>query len=403
MTIMVNARHTPATAHGTAGRAQGIALILPVVLPVMGAVLMAPVIPALSQAFATTPHADILVPAAITVPALMFVVGSPIAGWASDRFGRMGLLLAGLFLYAFCGTAPLWLSSLPQIILSRALLGLCEAVIMTCSTALIGDCFSGRAREMWLTQQSVVSALSAVVFVLAGGMLGEFGWRTPFVAYGLSVLLVPLILACVRPAHRSHPENGETTPRQSAGIPWTVFGGVCLLVMMASIFFYVMPIQIGFLLSAQGITAPRLIGLATAAGTLATPVGALIYTRARRPNMSNMAALGFLLMAVGVGTMAKAPTFALIVAGGVIHGVGWGIALPTMLNWAMGLLVHDLRGRGTGVFMSSVFVGQFLSPMIVLGLSTALGGLSSGILALAVAGLVLAAVVKIRARRPKTA
>ncbi|MNO05847.1 Major Facilitator Superfamily protein [compost metagenome] len=67
------------------------------------------------------------------------------------------------------------LDDLGAILLSRAGLGLAEAVIMTCCTALIGDYFDGRERVQLLSWQTIVTSLSATVFFMLGGVIGEQG------------------------------------------------------------------------------------------------------------------------------------------------------------------------------------------------------------------------------------
>ncbi|QCG89013.1 MFS transporter [Azospirillum sp. TSH100] len=381
-----------------AATAQSVSLILPVILPVMAAVLVAPVIPDISRAFAAEPNAGLLVPVAITIPALMLALFSPLAGWLADRFGRKRLLVAALLVYAVCGVAPIWLDHLPAIILARALLGICEAAVMTCSTTLICDHNQGRERERWLAMQSVVASLSAIPLIAVGGLLGEQGWRTPFAIYGLAAFLAPVILFLVEEA----PKELHKTVETASALPWRRFATVSLLVLTASLLFYIVPIQMGFLLAIQGIASPQMIGLATATGSLAIPVGALLFRRLSRKSTPLMAGLAFAGMGLGLLVMAMAGDFPSIVAGAVLHGFGWGIALPLLLTVAMAGLPFDLRGRGTGLFMGAVFIGQFLSPLGVAAVDRLAGGLLPAIEIFAVCGLLLAATATLTLRGTQT-
>ena len=347
------------------------------------AVLLAPVILALTTAFADKPNTQAIVPLAIVVPALVLALFSPIAGWLADRFGRRSMLIAALAVYSVVGTAPMWLATLPQIILSRGLPGVCESIIVISSTALIGDCFFGPDREKWLAAQAGISALSAILFIVIGGALGENGWRAPFAAYGIAVFFIIPILMFIR-----EPQRHEQ-PQVAQKVDYRLFGWISLIAIIASIMFMVVPIQIGFLLAAQGITSPQMIGLATAAGSLAVPVGAYMFRRLSHRPFALLGAAGLVFMAVGLAIMAKSPSFGVTVAGSIVHGFGWGIGLPTVLTWAMAQLHFDLRGRGTGVFMAAVFVGQFISPVAVIGLQAATGALTTAVLVMA--GLALIA------------
>jgi sugar phosphate permease len=76
--------------------------------------------------------------------------------------------------------------------------------------------------------------------------------------------------------------------------------------------------------------------------------------------------------------------------------------LPTLITWAISTLPPAQRGTGTGLWMTASFLGQFLSPLAVLGLRQVTGSLSGAIQVYAVAcGLCgLSAVVCLRGSPP---
>ena len=90
-----------------AGFAQSILLLLGSCLPVLGAVLLAPVLPGIQAHFADTPGANVLVPIALTLPALMIALLAPVAGLIADRLGRKPLLLGAMLLYSVFGLLPI--------------------------------------------------------------------------------------------------------------------------------------------------------------------------------------------------------------------------------------------------------------------------------------------------------
>jgi len=173
------------------GVLQGIILLLPITLAVMGIAVLVPIVPQLMTHFANVPNYQYLVQGGVlTMPALCTALCSPFAGWLSDRVGRRRLLIAAMIAYAFVGIAPIVLDDLWAIIASRVGVGICEAVVMTVSTTLISDYFKGHAREKWLASQTAVASLSALVLVAIGGLLGaHYGWRGPFGVYLFSLLL----------------------------------------------------------------------------------------------------------------------------------------------------------------------------------------------------------------------
>src|SRR6478672_11874164 len=207
----------PTAGGRSAGLAQLILLLTGSCMSVLGAVLIAPVLPQMAEAFAGTPGVEVLVPIVLTVPALLIGLAAPFAGIIVDRVDRKRLLLIAMIAYAIFGTAPLYLNSLGAIVGSRVLVGICEAAIMTCCTTLIGDYWTGPKRSKYLGLQTLVAALAATVFLALGGVLGANGWRTPFWMYVIALILViPMAKLLWQPARPSDYVKGESL----GPVPW---------------------------------------------------------------------------------------------------------------------------------------------------------------------------------------
>lgn len=374
-------------------------------LPILGAVLIAPVLPRMQDHFADSPGAAALVPVALTVPALALGLLAPFAGVLIDRLGRRRLLVAATVAYAVVGTAPLWLDSLPAIVVSRALVGVAEAVIMTSCTTLIGDYWTGRARDRFLALQTVCAALSATAFFVIGGAVGSAGWRAPFWAYAVSLLLAPMMAVVLRaprdaaaaatPADGAAPAARAAQPRP---FPFRRLAGTCTLTFFGAVVFYTVPVEMSFLLDDLGITAPAAIGLATAIASAATVAGAAGFARFADRAQRYLPYV-LVLCAAGFGVMAVATAAPVLIAGAVVNCLGTGVLLPTLLTRAMALLGHEDRGRGTGLWNAAFFLGEFICPLVLLGVSAAVGGLAGAVGVLAVATAAVAAGLHLGARR----
>src|SRR5690606_21800490 len=73
---------------------------------------------------------------------------------------------------------------------------------------------------------------------------------------------------------------------------------------------------------------------------------------------------GFLLTGVGYGALGQAGGWALIAVGMVIGGVGFGLVGPARNVWMADEAPPLLRGRILSGLTTSIFLGQFLSPII---------------------------------------
>jgi MFS family permease len=332
----------------------------------------------------------------LTAPALVIGLTAPFAGRVVDRLGRKRVLVAALVVYAFVGTAPLWLPSLPLIVASRVLVGLTEAVIMTACTTLLADYFHGSQRERYFGLQVVFTTVSATLFFAVGGVLGSRSWRAPFWVYVVSLPLAVLAAKFVwQPASRSQADAHATKlPR----LPWRQLAAPVGVTLLGGLVFYVLIVELSFKLAAIGVTNTGTIGAVSAIGALGTAVGAFLFGRLARLGPAVTVPLAFALSGVGLLGLALAPSVPVVVLFAVVTGFGNGLLLPSMLTWALSSLTFEQRGRGTGVWTSALFIGQFVCPLVVLALSGALSGLTSALLVLGAVSV--AAAVGVRLVQP---
>ncbi|MGW8597641.1 MFS transporter [Streptomyces sp. NPDC055893] len=381
----------PSTDHATApaGRLPAALLMAGSCLPVLGAVLLAPVLPRMQDHFATVPGSAALVPIVLTIPALALALLAPFAGVIVDRLGRKRLLVAATALYAVFGTAPLWLDSLHHILISRILVGVAEAAIMTACTTLIGDYYSGKLRDRYLALQTMCASASATVFFVLGGALGAANWRAPFWLYAVGLLLAPVMARSLPTSLSVDRGQQSDTPAVRRPFPVRRMAGICLLTLFGAVVFYAVPVEMAFLLDDLGVTSTGAIGAVTAVASAATVLGSVIFTRLS-PRRHHLPAV-FALCAVGFLLMGFADSLPLLVAGAVVNCIGTGMLLPSLVTRAMDRLEFADRGRGMGLWTAAFFFGEFLCPLVLLAGKATAGTLATAVSILGVATIALAA------------
>jgi MFS family permease len=378
----------PATPR-TAGPAQLALLLAGSCMPVLGAVLIAPVLPQMEDHFAGVAGAEVLVPVVLAVPALLVGLAAPFAGVVVDAVDRKRLLIVAMIAYSVFGTAPLYLQSLGAIIGSRVLVGVCEAAIMTCCTTLIADYWSGSRRSRYLGVQVLVAALSATVFLGVGGALGSAGWRAPFWLYAsAAVIAVPMLLLLWQPAA----ERTGTGPRRLPPVPWRQLLAPCLVTIAGGIVFYALIVELSFVLDDAGVTATATIGAISAVMSLATAAGSGAFAKLSGLSPRRLLPVAFGVSAAGFVIVAATGSVPVIAAGAVLTGAGTGLLLPTLLTWAINRLHFEQRGRGTGLWTGALFLGEFLAPLLIAGLGAGTGGLRPALAILGALAAVLAVV-----------
>jgi MFS family permease len=380
-------------------------------LPIMGGLLIAPILPEIQRRFSGVPGVEYLAPIVQTIPALFVAILAPFAGAIVDALGRKRPLVIALALYAAFGTAPLWLDSLHSIIVSRAGVGLAEAVIMTCCTTLIGDYYDGARRSKYLALQVTWVALSASLFFLVGGLLGEFGWRAPFWVYGISLLIAPLAQIYLWEPERKRRTEVEQEPAPGGAAAPSfrplLLLGICGISLITIIAFYVVPVHLAYLLNGLGIRSSRTIGLLASLANVMIMLGTVLFHRLFIVGFTpaRLLALSFACSGSGLLILAAATTMKTATIGLLINGFGGGLLIPTLLSWNMRTLPLERRGLGTGAWTASTFLGQFVNPLVVLALAGIAGGRAGavhliGLGLMALMGVSLAASLK-SARKPE--
>jgi EmrB/QacA subfamily drug resistance transporter len=126
-------------------------------------------------------------------------------GSLSDRFGRKGMLLAGL---AVVGTASLaggFTTTAAQLIAARAVMGLGAAMTFPATLSLISNVFTerrerARAIGLWGAIAGVAIAMGPIV---GGWLLEHFSWASIFIAMAPVAAVAALGVAVAVPASRN--------------------------------------------------------------------------------------------------------------------------------------------------------------------------------------------------------
>lgn len=336
-------------------------ILLISIMTVMAAATIAPSLPLLAEVFKSTPHSALLSKLILSVPALFIAISAPFAGRFIDRFGRINLLYFGLILYAISGTSGYFLDNIYHILIGRMLLGISIGITMTIAITLIGDYFEGEERRRFIGIQGAFITTGGVIFITIGGFLADISWQMPFLIYLLSLLVLPMILFFLTEPSQSIVQS-QTNVEKSSGLINLIY--VTAFVFM--ILFYIIPTQLPFQLREIGVEKNSLAGIALAINALGGVIGSLFYSRVKQKiKFSSVFSLGFLLMAIGYLITGLTFSFLWVLIAMFIAGLGFGIVLPNMNLWVIQLTKAEVRGKNIGVLTTSIFIGQFISPLVV--------------------------------------
>jgi MFS family permease len=381
-----------------------------VILMLSGGVMLGLVVAAMSPVaheasvyFAKSGDGDLVAQMIVTVPSIGVIIGGPLSGWGIARTGTKNFMLAALAIFGVAGSAGLYLESATFLMVSRFILGLATAGIVTSMITMISEHFTAEARGRIFGFQSASGAAAGVLTIFIAGQLGQaYGWRAPFALYLLSlavlvlgVFYLPKTTPVVRPAERS---KLPVDWKQLIAL-WPLY----LMILPMFVAVYMPNIQVSFLLRDDGITGPSIQSYVILTGAFTVAVSALCFGPvSRRFSGAQILLACFIFQGLGITVMGLSHTSPLIALGCGILGIGTGIANPLISDLLVARTTPEMRSSAIGLSYTARYSGDFINPLIMRPIAIAIGLHSAFIVvgALFLAGVAVAVIWRQTLRKP---
>jgi len=335
-----------------------ISLLLVATLGVMSGITIVSALPLISHTFSNIPHIEFLSKLMLTIPSIVIAVFAPFLGHLVDKWGRLKPLYLGILLFVLGGSSGLYLDNFYFILAGRALLGVAVALIMTSSTALIGDYFSGEARHKFMSVQGMAVAIGGISFISLGGFLAQVHWSYPFAIYLLPLLFFPFLVKSLYEPKMHKTVAGEIEIKSSL-IP------VYITAFLAMVLFYMMPTQLPYFIVNTLHEEPRTIGFVIATAMIFNALTSMQYAKIKaRLSYLQIYVVTFVLFGLGLLIMSQASSIVQLFYSTLFMGMAFGLLLVNTNAWFLSEVPASKRGKASGILASSFFFGQFSSPLI---------------------------------------
>jgi MFS family permease len=335
-----------------------ISLLLIATMGVMSGITVVSSLPLISKTFSHIPHIEFLSKLMLTIPSIIIALFAPMAGIIVDKFGRLKPLYTGIILFVLGGSSGFYLHDFYAILTGRAVLGIAVALLMTSSTALIGDYLNEKGRHKFMSTQGMAVALGGIVFITAGGFLAQLHWSYPFAIYILPLLFLPLLVSSLyEPKKHIHLENEIEIEAKL----WPVY----LTAYFAMVLFYMMPTQLPYLIIDTLHGEPSTIGFVIATAMMFNALTSRQYAKLKaRFTYIEIYMITFIFFGTGLFIISQASSIAQLFYSTAFIGIGFGLILVNTNAWFLSKVPAHKRGKASGMLASSFFLGQFSSPLI---------------------------------------
>lgn len=348
-------------------------------LTVMSGAAVAPALARIAVSFPDVSPTSIKL--ILTMPAVFIILFSLLSGRLSARFSKRRLLACGLVIYLLGGVGGGLANRFELLLAARAMLGMGVGLIMPLSTGLIADFFVGDQRARMMGYATAASNLGGIFATLLSGMLAVYNWRYAFGVYAASLAVLLLVLLFL-------PESGGKQVRQDderSRLPKAVYiwaTGAFLLMLG----FYAIPVNLAIFLERNGLGNASAAGMTIAIVTASGFVAGLSFGPVQALLRKLLPPLLFALSGAGYLLFSQAHSLPTVWLAAAVGGLGLGWTMPLLFTGATRAGGSGMGVQTMAVVSSMIFLGQFMSPLVLDFVGSLFGDTSPRFIFLLIAG-----------------
>lgn len=294
------------------------------------------------------------------------ISAAALGGYLADRIGRRNTIMLSMFASAAAMLALSQASVLWLIIVLVILAGLATELYRPASGALIADLVPSEQRVGAFALYRLAINLGVTAGSVIAGILASRSFMLLFVGDALTSVIFGLLILFALPADGR--KRTEESTRQSnffqAVLPdrgflfLLVAGAAIAIVYLQHLSTMALQVQaLGLSSTVYGLLL-SLNGLAVV--ILELPISAIT----RRFSRSAMTALGFLLIGLGFGLFAIAPTIPMLALAVIVWTLGEMVQGPVASAYVADLSPDHLRGSYQGAWGMTWSIGLILAPLL---------------------------------------
>ena len=279
-------------------------------------------------------------------------------------------LTLGLLILSISGTAPFWYQGYYFVFATRLLFGIGVGMLNAKAISIISERYHGKTRIQMLGFRGSAEVVGASILTLAVGQLLAFGWTATFLAYAaglvvlvLFLLFVPYGKAEVHESKQKTEEVAKLTRSMKQLIFFLAIGAAVIVCTNTAITFRIpsLMIEAGFgdaQLSSLVLSAMQLIGI----------LAGISFSFLISTFKEKLLLVAGVTFGIGQIIIALSPSLWVVVAGSVLGGFAYSIALTTVFQLISERIPAKLLNKATSYAVLGCSFGASLTPFVLSGI-----------------------------------
>lgn len=327
------------------------------ILTIMATDTVAPLVGQISASFPDVNPT--LIKQTITLPSLMTIFFSLIAGQLVKVISKKTIMAIGLGLYTLGGIAAGWAHSFAWHLVLRSVLGAGTGLIVPLVASFIADFYKGKQRIDMIGYSFAVSHMGGVVMPPLAAWIGGQDWRSAFLIYGIAPIIFIFTMLFIPKQTRQN--NSEKEVKRTEPIPVLVIWLSIASFFMVVIFFIIIT-DIPFLIQSKQIIAPFVTAFGLSISTFGSTLSGLAFSRVYLKLKKWIIPVGLLICASGFILTTLTQSSIITLVGLFFTGVGLGLLISLVTLLTTNSVGPNDSTAALAVVNSAFSVGIFVSP-----------------------------------------
>ncbi|MEG1572018.1 MAG: MFS transporter [Bacteroidales bacterium] len=309
-----------------------------------------------------------------SLPSLLIIPFILFSGQLSSKFNKIKLLQGGLIIFALSGLLYLFASSMWELIVISALLGIGSGIIVPLSTGLISSYFSGTYRTKQMGISSGVTNITLVLVTFLTGWLAQYNWHAPFVVYLLPIISLFLIynMSKGKEYAQGESQHKEVSAQQDKESPIQGKYGFNINQLVQLMLFYgvvtylalTVLFNLPFLIKSYGLGSEN-AGTIISLFFLAIMAPGFLLNTILRKLREKTKLISLCSIALGLGLILLTHNEWVMIAGSILIGLGYGVIQPLIYDETVRTAIPSKITFALAFVMAMNYVAILVSPFII--------------------------------------